>query len=151
MQKVENGKYVSVHYKGTLENGDVFDSTEKDRPMEVKVGCGQIIQGFEEAILGMELNEKKTFSLNPEDAYGNRIESYMHAIPRKEVPAEMELEEGIFIGIKTPDGKQIPARIAEFDEDKVVLDLNHPLADKVLTFEVEVVGISDSATQTPGA
>ena len=148
MQKVENGKFVSIHYTGTLDNGDVFDSTEGDKPMELKIGSGNVIKGFEDAIIGMDLKEKKVFSINPEDAYGNRVESHVHSIPRKDVPPEMELNEGDYIGIKTPEGNQIPAQIIELDDEKVVIDLNHPLAGKVLTFDVEVVGISDTATQT---
>jgi peptidylprolyl isomerase len=147
MQKVENGKFVSVNYKGTLENGDIFDTTEGCQPMELQMGSGQVIKGFEDAILGMSLNDKKVFTLDPEDAYGHRLEDYVQTIPRKEMPADMKLEQGDFIGIQTPDGRQIPAKIKQLDDDKMVLDLNHPLAGMALTFEIEVVGISDTATQ----
>jgi peptidylprolyl isomerase len=147
MQKVKKGKFVSVNYKGTLEDGEIFDTTEGGQPMEVQMGSNQVIQGFENALSGMGLNEKKSFTLAPEDAYGNRIEDYMQTIPRNEVPQDMDFKQGDFIGIQTPDGRQIPAQIAELDNDKMVIDLNHPLAGKTLTFEVEVVGISDTPTQ----
>jgi peptidylprolyl isomerase len=147
MQKVENGKFVRVNYKGTLENGDIFDTTEGDLPLELQMGSGQVIKGFEDALMGMSLNDKKAFTIDPEDAYGQRIEGYVQTIPRKEVPPDMALEKGDFIGIQTPDGQQIPALITHLDDDKMVLDLNHPLAGKTLTFEVEVVGISDIPTQ----
>jgi peptidylprolyl isomerase len=147
MEKVVNGKYVSVNYKGTLENGDIFDTTEGCQPMEVQMGSGQIIKGFEDAILGMSINDKKVFTIDPEDAYGHRIEGYVQTIPRKEMPSGMEVEQGDFIGIQTPDGRQIPAQVTELDDEKLVLDLNHPLAGMTLTFEVEVVGISDTPTQ----
>ena len=147
MQKVVNGKYVSVNYTGTLKNGDIFDTTEGSQPMEVQMGSGQIIKGFEDAIMGMSLNDKKIFTLDPEDAYGHRIEDYVQTFPRKEMPSDMVVEQGDFIGIQTPDGRQIPAQIKQLDDEKMVLDLNHPLAGMALTFEIEVVGISDIPTQ----
>jgi peptidylprolyl isomerase len=147
MQTVENGKFVSVNYKGTLANGDIFDTTEDSSPMELQVGCGQVIKGFEDAILGMALNEKKVFTIDPENAYGYRDENNVRVVSRKDIPPEMDLKEGDFIGIKTPDGEHIPARIAKLDDEELELDLNHPLADMTLTFEVEVVGISDIETQ----
>jgi peptidylprolyl isomerase len=147
MLKAVNGKYVSVNYKGTLENGDIFDTTDGSEPMELQMGSGQVIKGFEDAILGMSLNDKKTFTLDPEDAYGHRIEDYVQTFPRKEMPPDMKVEQGDFIGIQTPDGRQIPAQVTLIDDEKMVLDLNHPLAGMALTFEIEVVGISDTPTQ----
>ena len=82
MDKVENGVYVSVDYKGTLTDGQVFDTSEGRRPLEVHMGAGQMIKGFEAELLGMALNEKKTFTLAPEDAYGERNDKLMHSISR---------------------------------------------------------------------
>jgi peptidylprolyl isomerase len=147
MEKVENGKFVSVEYKGTLDNGEIFDTTEGRNPIEVQVGSGQIIQGFENELIGMEINEKKTFTLDPNDAYGTRDESSVHTFSREEVPADMNPQVGELIGLQTPEGQQIPATVAQFDDEKLVVDLNHPLADKSLTFEIEVVGINDTPTQ----
>ena len=149
MQKVEEGKFVSVNYKGTLDTGEVFDSSEGRQPMEVMVGGGQVIQGFEDALREMALNEKKTFTIEPDKAYGHRDENQMHTFSREEIPPEMDPRVGEVIGLQTPDGQQIPAKIAEEKKKKVVVDLNHPLAGEKLTFEVEVVGISDSPTQMP--
>ncbi|MFO7931255.1 MAG: peptidylprolyl isomerase [Desulfosalsimonas sp.] len=147
MEKVEKGKFVSVNYKGTLENGDVFDSSEGGQPMEVRMGAGQVIEGFEDALMGMELNEKKNFTLEPNEAYGHRDENQLHTFSRQEVPPEMNPEVGDVIGLQTPDGQQIPATIKEADAEKVVVDLNHPLAGEKLNFEIEVVGINDTPTQ----
>ncbi|MFW5931317.1 MAG: FKBP-type peptidyl-prolyl cis-trans isomerase [Desulfosalsimonas sp.] len=147
MEKAERGKFVSVNYKGTLENGEVFDTSEGGDPMEIMVGGGQVIQGFEEAVEGMELNEKKSFTLEPEEAYGYRDDNQLHTFSREEVPPEINPEVGDVIGLQTPDGQQIPATIAEADSEKVVVDLNHPLAGKKLNFEIEVVGVSDTPTQ----
>ena len=143
MDKVEKGKFVKVDYEGRLDNGEVFDSSQGGQPLELQVGGGQIIKGFEEQLEGMELREKKTFTLDPEDAYGNRDENQLHTFSRSEVPEEMNPQVGDMIGLQTPDGQQIPATIAEADEEKIVVDLNHPLAGKSLTFDIEVVDIND--------
>lgn len=149
MDTVENGDFVSVHYKGTLQSGEVFDTSEGRHPMEVEMGSGQVITGFEKALMGMAVNEKKVFTLDPEEAYGHRDESLTHSFARSEVPAEMDVEVGQTVALSSPEGRQVPAQIVEADEQKVVVDLNHPLAGKTLTFDVEIVGISDSPTQQP--
>jgi peptidylprolyl isomerase len=147
MEKVESGKFVCVDYEGRLENGEVFDSSQDSQPLEIQMGGGQIIKGFEDAMMGMALREKKVFTLTPDQAYGQRDEDQVHTFSRSEIPAEMQPQVGDMIGLQTPDGQQIPATIAEADDEKVVVDLNHPLAGKSLTFEIEVVNISDEPTQ----
>ena len=149
MEKVENGQFVSVHYKGTLQNGEVFDTSDGRHPLEVQIGEGQIISGFENALMGMSLNEKKVFTLDPEDAYGQKDESLTHSFPRADVPAEINPEVGQTVALCSSEGQQVPALITEMDDEKVVVDLNHPLAGQTLTFDIEVVGISDTATQEP--
>ena len=149
MEKVETGLFVSVHYKGTLQNGEVFDTSEGRHPLEVQMGAGQLISGFENALMGMSLNEKKVFTLDPDEAYGQKDESLTHSFPRADVPAEINPEVGQTVALASPEGKQVPATITEVDDEKVVLDLNHPLAGQTLTFDIEVVGISETATQDP--
>jgi len=150
MERVENGLFVSVDYKGTLQDGRVFDSSEGRQPLEIQMGEGQVIKGFEGALEGMALNEKKTFTLDPADAYGNRDEAYVHAFDKSELPEGMEPKVGLTVGLTTPAGQQIPARITEVDDKGITVDLNHPLAGETLTFEIEVVGISETATHQPG-
>lgn len=147
MQKVENGLFVSVAYTGTLENGEVFDTSEGGRPLEFQTGAGQLIKGFEDAVMGMSLNEKKKFTLKPKDAYGIRDEKQVHVFPRAELPADMDPKVGDTVAFSTPAGQQIPARLIKMDEENLIFDLNHPLAGKSLTFAIEVVGISDTPTQ----
>ncbi|PKN27133.1 MAG: peptidylprolyl isomerase [Deltaproteobacteria bacterium HGW-Deltaproteobacteria-21] len=151
MDKVENGLFVSVEYKGTLGNGEVFDTSQGTRPLEVKMGAGRLIKGFENALMGMSLNEKKTFTLQPEEAYGNRDEELKTSIPRKEIPPGANPQVGQTVTLTSPEGQQIPGRIAEVNEEAVTIDLNHPLAGESLTFEVEVVGINNEpAHAEPG-
>lgn len=147
LERVENGNYVSVEYTGKLGNGDVFDSSNGRQPLEVQMGAGQLIKGFESKLIGMTLNEKKVFTLPPEDAYGPRDDDRMQFIPRSEVPQGMKVEVGMIVGLVTSEGKQVPARIVELDDEQLTMDLNHPLAGETLTFEIEVVGISETPTQ----
>jgi peptidylprolyl isomerase len=149
METVKDGKFVTVAYTGTLENGDVFDTSQGRQPLEVQVGAGQLIEGFEKALLGMALNEKKVFTLAPNEAYGDRDDDLTRDFDRKEIPPEMKPEIGMTVGLNTPDGRQVPAQIVSVDEQTVTVDMNHPMAGKSLTFDIEVVGISDTPTQTP--
>lgn len=147
MQKVENGMYVSVTYTGTLENGEVFDSNAGQTPLEFQIGSGQLIKGFEDAVMGMAVNEKKEFTLPPEDAYGEHNENQMHDFPRSQLPEGINPHVGDTLALATAEGRQVPARLVEMDDEKLTFDLNHPLAGKTLTFAIEVVGVSDTPTQ----
>lgn len=147
MEKVANGLFVSVDYTGTLENGEVFDATQGRRPLEVHMGEGQMIEGFEKELLGMSLNEKKVFTLEPQAAYGQRNEALKQTVAKAEFPPEMSPRVGMIISLQGPQGQPIPASIVEVEGEDVTLDLNHPLAGEALTFEIEVVGISSTQTQ----
>lgn len=140
--------FVTVDYKGSLQNGEVFDDSHGRQPLEVQVGEGQLIKGFEKELLGMAVNEKKVFTLDPENAYGQRDENLTQSFARSEVPPEMNPRVGMTVGLHTPEGRQVPARITHVDDEKLTLDLNHPLAGESLTFEIEVKGISNTPTQT---
>ena len=147
MEKVENGMFVSVTYTGTLENGEVFDTSEGSRPLEFRTGSGHLIKGFEDAVMGMSLNEKKEFTLKPDEAYGMRDENQVHAFPRSELPAGMKPKLGDNVAFSTPEGQRIPAKLIKMDDETLTFDLNHPLAGESLTFAIEVVGISETPTQ----
>jgi peptidylprolyl isomerase len=150
MDKVTDGLFVRVDYTGTLENGDVFDTSKGSQPLEFKMGEGQLITGFESALAGMSLNETKVFTLDPEDAYGHRDEERTVTFQRSELPPQVQPQVGQPIGMTSPDGKRFPAVIAEVDDAQVTVDLNHPLAGKKLTFDIKVVGISETASQSAG-
>jgi peptidylprolyl isomerase len=147
MEKVENGVFVSLDYKGTLQNGEVFDTSKGRHPLEVQMGAGQLIPGLERALLGMSLNEKKVLNIEPEEAYGHVDESLTHSFARSDVPSEMNPEVGQVVALTSPEGQQVPAQIIEVDDEKVAVDLNHPLAGETLAFDIEVVGISSTPTQ----
>lgn len=147
MEKVENGLFVSVDYTGTLDNGEVFDSSNGRHPLEVQMGTGNLIPGFESALMGMALNDTKKFTLTPQEAYGERDPNRKHEFPRAEIPEGMTPQVGQTLMLSTPQGQQLPARVDSIDDTKVVFDLNHPLAGQSLTFDIKVVGISQTATQ----
>jgi peptidylprolyl isomerase len=147
MGKVENGLYVQVEYHGTLTDGQVFDSSRGRQPLEVKMGCGQLIQGFENALMGMSLNEKKTVTLPPEEAYGHRDETQKRSFPRAEVPPQMNPQVGQTVALSGPSGQQVPGTISDVSNEEITVDLNHPLAGKTLVFDIQVVGITEEPTQ----
>jgi len=136
---IQSGDTVSVHYTGKLENGEIFDSSSGRRPMTFTVGTGQIIRGFDEAVLGMAVGDKKTVTIAPEMAYGPRQLELIVDIPRTTVPEGMDLEKGMMIELVDPQGNRIPAEVFEILDEVVKMDLNHFLAGKTLVFDIEVV------------
>jgi len=147
MKKVENGNFVKVEYTGTFENGDTFDSNRNGQPMEVQVGAGRVIKGFEDALVGMAQKEKKTFTLSPEEAYGPRNEELEQTFMRSELPEGFDPQVGQVLALRNPNGGQIPARVKHADDEKIAVDLNHPLAGKTLTFDIEVLEINTEPSQ----
>ena len=150
---IEIGYYVKVEYTGTLEDGTLFDSTEEQGdPLEFQVGAHQVIDGFEGAIVEMELDEEKEFTLQPEEAYGEYMDDMKRDIPKEQMPAE-ELKPGMALMATLPTGMQVPVTVTDVTDEHVTIDLNHPLAGKVLNFKVKVVEIREGELKecdTPG-
>jgi FKBP-type peptidyl-prolyl cis-trans isomerase 2 len=137
---VEKGNTIKVEYTGSFENGEVFDASEKHgQPLEFKAGEGMVVPGFDNAVIGMELNEEKTVTLQPEDAYGMPNPEAIQKIPKENFPAEAK--EGMMIGVPMPNGQQIPATITKITDTEVTIDMNPPMAGKVLVFKIKVVSI----------
>ncbi len=138
---VKEGDKIKVEYTGTLEDGTEFDSTAKHggQPLEFEVGSGQIIKGFDNAVMGMEKDEEKEITLQPDEAYGQPNPEMVKKVPRNQLPQDQEPKVGMILALGTPDGKQFPAKITEVTDEEVSIDLNHPLAGKVLTFKIKVV------------
>ncbi len=141
MEGVREGDVVHVHYTGKLQEGEVFDSSQEKEPLQLKVGEGKIIPGFEQALIGMQPGEKKTFDLPPEEAFGDRKDELVHVIERKQVPPDLKLEVGMQLALEAQGQEPIPAQVVDLSETTVTLDTNHPLAGKALTFEIDVVDI----------
>jgi peptidylprolyl isomerase len=145
MEKIQNGQYAQVHYTGKLSDGTIFDSSEGRQPLEFKVGSGQVIPGFDQAIEGMEVNEEKQFLLKSEEAYGPVRDDLRKDFPR-DMLGEKEVKVGEELWFKTPQGP-VPGKILNLETDTFTVDFNHPLAGRDLEFSVKLVGISESPTQ----
>ena len=141
MAEVQSGDTVKLHYKGTLEDGTVFDSSEGRAPLEFEVGSGQIIPGLDEAIPGMSVGDTKTVTIAPENAYGEPNPAAVQSVPRATVPDELDIAVGMPLQVQTQDGRNVPVTVVEITDETVVLDANHPLAGKTLTFEIELMEI----------
>jgi peptidylprolyl isomerase len=143
MKQVKEGDVVKVHYTGKLVNGEQFDSSVGREPLEFTVGAGQMIKGFDDAMPGMNLGEKKTINIAPEDAYGPRSEEAIIEFPKENVPADMVLEPGMPLTLANQAGQPVPVIVVEVKEDIIILDANHFLAGQELIFDIELVEIAE--------
>ena len=140
--KVEKGNNVKVHYTGTLEDGQQFDSSrDRGETLNFTVGTGQMIAGFDEAVMGMAIGDVKDVTLSPEKAYGERSEEAVMSVSRQNFPEDFVVEIGAMVQGSTAQGMPIQAQIVGEDEENIVLDMNHPLAGKSLNFNIELVEI----------
>ncbi|MFC7705382.1 peptidylprolyl isomerase [Plastorhodobacter daqingensis] len=141
MTEVKTGDTVRIHYTGSLDDGSVFDTSEGREPLEFTVGSGQIIPGLDAALPGMSIGEEKTVTVPADQAYGPHDPNGRQSIPRDQVPENIPLDIGTTLELTLPDGRAMPVVVAEVSEDAVVLDANHPLAGRDLTFAVRMVEI----------
>jgi len=140
-KQAANGDTVQVEYTGTLSDGTVFDSSAGREPLEFTLGAGQLIPGFEEAVLGMKVGEKKTVTIPPDEAYGPHVEGMTVELPREDLPGDKVPEIGDRLVVSRADGSQAIVSIVSVSDNVVVVDTNHPLAGKDLTFEIELLKI----------
>lgn len=140
MVQVKDGDTIQVHYTGRLDDGSVFDSSSGRDPLEFTVGGGQVIPGFEQAVLGMQPGEIRTVTIAFDDAYGPRREHLMIEVSRDEFPPEVEPEIGQQFQVVQGEQAMV-VTVVDVAEDSVTLDANHPLAGEDLTFELNLVRI----------
>ena len=141
MQQAKRGDTVSVHYKGTLDDGTIFDSSEGGDPISFTIGGGEVISGFESAIEGMSVGDEKTEKIESENAYGPRRDELVFRVGREQLPDGSEVEVGDVLRLGFPDGSSAAVQVAQMDDASLTLDANHPLAGKDLTFELRLVAI----------
>lgn len=141
IMKAAKGRKVAVHYRGTLDDGEEFDSSRDREPLEFVVGQGELIPGFEKAVVGMEPGQEKTVTLEPEDAYGPYEEELVVEGPRGSFP-EGDIRVGQSFTVHLQDGQEAVGRVLRISGDNVAMDFNHPLAGKRLTFHLHVVAVS---------
>lgn len=141
MSKVKDGDTIKVHYTGKLEDGTVFDSSKDGEPLELTIGAGNVIEGFEKGVIGMERGSSKTVTIPPEEAYGSMNEELVAKVKKENFPENITPAIGEQLQLKQQDGNIVNVTITEIRGDTVTLDANHPLSGKTLIFDIELVEI----------
>ncbi len=141
MTQAKNGDQVTVHYTGKLVDGSIFDSTDGEEPLVFTLGEGELIDGFEEGVLNMTAGEKKTVTLAPDKAYGERYEDMVFEVPLSEMPDDFEIEVGDELEFTDEEDEPVLVTVCELSKDSVTFDGNAPLAGETLIFELELVAI----------
>ncbi|MBF2014665.1 MAG: peptidylprolyl isomerase [Rivularia sp. T60_A2020_040] len=142
MTQAKAGNNVKVHYTGKLDDGTVFDSSVEREPLQFSLGSGNVIPGFEEAIIGMTPGESKTATIPPDQAYGPQREELVITVEKEQIPTDLSVEIGQQLQISQNDGQVIPVIVTDVSDSKVTLDANHPLAGQQLTFDIELVEVN---------
>lgn len=141
MSQVKENDTVKVHYTGKLSNGQVFDSSLEREPLEITLGQGMLIPGFEKGMIDMKVNEKKTIHIPVAEAYGDIQKELFHEVNKDQLPQDMTPEVGMGLVSQKPDGTEVQFRVAEVHEEHIIIDANHPLAGQDLIFDLELVEI----------
>jgi peptidylprolyl isomerase len=143
--KAKEGDTVKVHYTGKLKDKRIFDSSQDAEPLELTVGAGQVIPGFEKAVVGMSVGDSKTVEIAAVEAYGPHRDELVVEIERERVPENISLEVGQPLVLRQEEGPPIRVTVTDMSDQSVTLDANHPLAGEDLTFEVQLVEIVSSS------
>jgi peptidylprolyl isomerase len=140
---VKEGDTVTLHYKGSLDDGTVFDTSEGRDPLTFKVGDGQVIQGFDDGVRGMSVGEDRLISIPPDKAYGQYYEELVKVVPRSGFPPDTAPIVGLAFEMELPTGESMTVRIIDVEGDDVTLDANHLLAGEELHFDVHLISINN--------
>ena len=142
MSAIKNGDKVSIHYRGTLDDGTEFDNSyDRGETLTFEVGVGQMIKGFDSGVVGMTVGETKTIKITADEAYGQRQPEAVQSIPKTSFPENFQFIIGQQVQGTGPNGENISAILISEEEETATLDFNHPLAGKDLNFSVELVEI----------
>lgn len=141
MSQAKSGDTVKIHYTGTLDDGTEFDSSKGREPLEFELGSGQVIPGFDQAVDGMAVGDRKTVAIPAAEAYGERQDDMVQDVPRSALPPEMEPEVGMALGARSQDGAEMRLTVTAVGEETITVDGNHPLAGKDLNFDLELVSV----------
>lgn len=141
MAKAKKGDKVQVNYKGYLKDGSIFDSSDGKPPLDVTLGSGMVIPGFDAALVGMEVGDKKTVQIPMEQAYGVHNAEMVMQIPKEQIPPDLKPEVGQKLQVGGPNGEAMQVEVLDLTDEFIVLDANPPLAGKDLIFDLELVAI----------
>ena len=146
MSTTKNGDTISVHYKGTLDDGTEFDNSQsRGEALTFQIGVGQMIPGFDAGVVGMSIGETKNIQIPSTEAYGDRVPEAVQEIAKSNFPENFQFIIGQQVQGSGPDGQNVQAVIVSENNETATLDFNHPLAGKNLNFEVELVEIVDAS------
>ena len=141
MAVAKEGSRVKVLFEGKLEDGTVFDKTERGNPIEFIIGEGRVLPKIENLVKGMKTGEKKSIKLKPEDAFGPRREDLVKDIPRHAITLDKEPKVGATLLLKSPEGRTFSATIVKVEKETLRIDLNHPLAGKNVIINIELLSV----------
>ncbi|MFO0793058.1 MAG: peptidylprolyl isomerase [Candidatus Brocadiaceae bacterium] len=139
MAQAKHGDIVKVHYTGKLDDGTIFDSSQDREPLEFTIGGGEIIPGFEHAVIGMKSGELKTIKILADEAYGQYREEMIMVVDRNGFPNDLKLGLGLQLQMRHESGQIVPVTVIDISDSDVTLDANHPLAGENLTFDITLV------------
>ncbi|TVP46052.1 MAG: peptidylprolyl isomerase [Mongoliibacter sp.] len=142
MSVASKGDAVKVHYTGKLNDGTVFDSSANREPLQFTLGDGNMIKGFDAAVQGMEIGQEKSVTIPSNEAYGEKRDDMMLDIPLTQVPPHIKPEIGMELSLQNQQGQPVPVRVVGVEEEKIILDANHPLAGQDLIFDITLVEIA---------
>jgi peptidylprolyl isomerase len=143
MATVKEGDTITVHYKGSLDDGMVFDSSEGREPLKFNVGSGEVIQGFDDGVRGMSVGERRQINIPADQAYGEYYEELVKVVPRSGFPPDTAPAIGLAFEMELPTGESMTVRIIDVEGDDVTLDANHLLAGEALHFDVHLISIDN--------
>lgn len=147
-QRIGTGKRVTLHFSVLLMDGVIVDSTKDRAPATFSVGDGNLLPGFEQALFGLKAGDKRSIVLEAANAFGPHNPDNIQHMRRGLFSREMTLEPGVVVSFADKSKAELPGVIVEAGDDQVIVDFNHPLAGKDLTFQVEIINVVDAATQT---
>lgn len=142
MPKAKKGDKVKVHYTGKFKDGSIFDSSLDRSPLEFKIGGGEVIKGFDDAVTGMSIKEKRNVLISPGDAYGEYNKDLAINVDPSEFPENEQPQIGDQLELNGPNGEVLLVTVIDMNDESVTLDANHPLAGQELNFEIELVEIA---------
>ncbi len=142
MSEASTGNTVKIHYTGRFEDGTVFDTSADRDPLEFTLGSGQVIPGMDSAVEGMKVGDSQTVSIPPEAAYGSHDERLVQSVPKNLLPEDMTPEVGMQLQSQTPEGQVMQLVVTEVVDETITVDANHPLAGRVLEFDIELVEVA---------
>lgn len=141
MAQAKTGDSVQVHYTGRLQDGTVFDTSREREPLQFVLGQGQVIPGFENAVVGLEPGQSTTAEIAPENGYGDRRDDLVLDVERDRLPDDMDPQVGQQLQLRQQNGQAIPVTVTGVNDSAVTIDANHPLAGQMLVFDIELVDI----------